>query len=181
MAVCQALWRGQHCTKGVSVSQELNPLSAGTPAPDFTLPSTPDQNVSLHDFRGHPVILAFYPADWSPVCGDQLALYQQVLPEFERYGAELLGISVDGIWSHLAFANDRNLHFPLLADFQPKGEVGQQYGVYQEDRGEEARALFVIDPDGVISWSYLSPNGVNPGADGILRALDNLHVKEPVS
>src|ERR1700758_2460533 len=79
-------------------------LPAGTPAPDFNLHSTPDQTVSLHDLRGQPVILAFYPADWSPVCSDQMALYNEVLPEFQRYGATLLGISVDGVWCHAAFA-----------------------------------------------------------------------------
>lgn len=152
----------------------VTPLQAGTPAPDFSLPSTPDQDVTLSDFRGQPVILAFYPADWSPVCGDELALFQQLLPEFHRYDAELIGISVDGIWSHLAFAKDRNLHFPLLADFHPKGAVAKAYGVYLEDVGEAARALFVIDASGTIAWSYVSPIGVNPGADGILTALESL-------
>jgi peroxiredoxin len=163
------------------MSQPLKPLPPGTPAPDFTLHSTPDQTVSLSEFRGWPVILAFYPADWSPVCGDELSLFQELLPEFQRYGAELIGISVDGIWSHLAFAKDRHLHFPLLSDFEPKGQVSRQYGVYQEDVGESGRALFVIDKDGVISWSYVSPTGVNPGADGILRALEALEKKEQLS
>jgi peroxiredoxin len=150
------------------------PLGPGTPAPDFELPCTPDQKVSLSDFRGRPVILAFYPEDWSPVCSDQLGLYQAVLPEFQRFDAELLGISVDGIWSHLAFARDRNLHFPLLSDFEPKGELGRAYHVYRDEAGTTERALFVIDADGVIRWSYVSPVGVNPGADGILRALEDL-------
>src|SRR5260370_9942713 len=101
------------------------PLPPGSPAPEFALPSTPDQRVSLTEFRGRPVILAFYPEDWSPVCSDQLALYQELLPEFQRFDAVLVGISVDGIWSHLAFAKDRNLHFPLLADFEPQGMVGR--------------------------------------------------------
>jgi len=149
-------------------------LQPGTPAPDFTLHSTPDQAVSLSEFRGRPVILAFYPADWSPVCGDQMALYNQILPEFSEYGAELIGISVDGVWCHAAFARERNLHFPLLADFEPKGAVARQYGAYREHDGTTERALFVIDGDGVIRWSYCSPVGVNPGADGILRALDEL-------
>ncbi len=147
-------------------------LQPGTPAPEFTLHSTPDQTVSLSEFRGRPVILAFYPADWSPVCGDQMVLYNQVLSEFTEYGAELLGISVDGVWCHSAFARDRNLHFPLLADFEPKGAVARKYGVYREHEGTTERALFVIDGEGVIRWSYCSPIGVNPGADGILRALD---------
>jgi peroxiredoxin len=150
------------------------PLPVGTRAPDFALQSTPDQKVSLADFRGQPVILAFYPGDWSPVCSDQLALYQELLPEFQRLGAELLGISVDGIWSHLAFAEDRNLHFPLLADFEPKGEVARAYDVYRAEDGTTERALYVIDGDGVVRWSYVSPVGVNPGADGILRALESL-------
>jgi peroxiredoxin len=147
-------------------------LSAGTPAPDFALHSTPDQTVSLRDFRGKPVVLAFYPADWSPVCGDQLALYNEILPEFQRRGAELIGISVDGVWCHCAFAEARHLHFPLLADFEPKGAVARAYGAYRQQDGFAERALFVIDGAGVIRWSYVSPVGVNPGADGILTALD---------
>ena len=150
------------------------PLAPGTGAPDFILHSTPDQTVALRDFRGRPVILAFYPADWSPVCGDQMVLYNEILPEFQRYGAELLGISVDGAWCHLAFAQQRRLHFPLLADFEPKGAVARRYGVYRDDDGTTERALFVIDGDGIVRWSYLSPIGVNPGADGILRALETL-------
>jgi peroxiredoxin len=156
------------------------PLSPGTKAPDFELPSTPDQTVSLAEFRGRPVILAFYPEDWSPVCSDQLALYQELLPEFRNFEAELIGISVDGIWCHLAFARDRNLHFPLLADFEPKGEVSRAYGVYRSSDGTSERALYVIDGDGIVQWSYVSPVGINPGADGILRALDDL-AKETVS
>src|SRR5438128_8119514 len=149
-------------------------LAPGTRAPGFTLHSTPDQTVSLRDFRGRPVILAFYPADWSPVCGDQMALYNEILPEFQRHDAELLGISVDGVWSHVAFTENRRLHFPLLADFEPKGEVARRYGVYRDGEGTTERALFVIDGAGIIRWSYVSPIGVNPGADGILRALEGL-------
>jgi peroxiredoxin len=156
------------------VSTHASPLPPGSKAPAFELPSTPDQSLSLEEFRGQPVILAFYPEDWSPVCSDQMALYQEVLPEFQRFDAALLGISVDGIWCHLAFARDRNLHFPLLADFEPKGEVARAYQVYRAKEGTCERALYVIDPDGVVSWSYVSPVGLNPGADGILRALETL-------
>lgn len=152
-------------------------LAAGTQAPDFSLPATPDQRVSLSEFRGRPVILAFYPADWSPVCGDQMALYNEILGEFSRFDAELIGISVDGVWCHLAFAHDRKLRFPLLADFEPKGNVARQYGVYRDRDGTSERALFVIDVDGRIRWSYVSPVGINPGADGILRALEDLAPK----
>jgi peroxiredoxin len=154
--------------------QKSTALAPGSTAPAFTLPATPDQSVSLSEFRGRPVILAFYPEDWSPVCSDQLALYQELLPEFGRFDAELLGISVDGIWSHLAFAKDRNLHFPLLSDFEPKGEVSRAYEAYRSSDGTSERALFVIDSDGIVHWSYVSPVGINPGADGILRALEEM-------
>ena len=157
-----------------TIAEHATPLPPGTEAPDFELPSTPDQKVSLSEFRGQPVILAFYPEDWSPVCSDQMALYQEVLPEFQKFNAELLGISVDGVWSHLAFAKDRNLHFPLLADFEPKGEVARAYHVYRAKEGTSERALYVIDADGIVRWSYVSPVGVNPGAGGILGALENL-------
>src|SRR5580700_2643949 len=117
-------------------------LTAGTAAPDFSLQVAPDRRLSLSELRGKPVILAFYPADWSPVCGDQMALYNEILPEFRKHGAELLGISVDGAWCHEAFAKDRRLHFPLLADFEPKGAAAQQYGVYRKADGVCERALF---------------------------------------
>jgi peroxiredoxin len=130
--------------------------------------------VSLAELRGQPVILAFYPEDWSPVCSDQMALYQEVLPEFRKFNAELIGISVDSVWCHLAFAKDRNLHFPLLSDFEPKGAVARSYHVYRTKEGTSERALFVIDADGIVRWSYISPVGVNPGADGILHALQSL-------
>jgi peroxiredoxin len=157
-----------------TVDQLGPPLPPGTKAPAFSLRSSPDQTVSLAELRGRPVILAFYPEDWSPVCSDQMALYQEVLPEFQGFDATLLGISVDGVWCHLAFARDRNLHFPLLADFEPKGEVARAYQVYRAQDGTSERALYVIDGDGVIRWSFVSRVTVNPGADGILRALESL-------
>lgn len=155
-------------------AQSPTALKAGEPAPGFTLPATPDQFLSLADLKGAPVILAFYPADWSPVCGDQMGLYNQVLPEFHRYGAQLVGISTDGVWCHAAFAADRKLHFPLLADFEPKGAVAQAFGVYRRHEGTSERALFVLDGEGTVRWSYVSPVGINPGADGILAALEAL-------
>jgi peroxiredoxin len=149
-------------------------LEAGTPAPDCTLQSAPGQTLRLSELRGRPVILAFYPADWSPVCGDQMVLYNEVLSDFREYGAELLGISVDGVWCHAAFARQQKLHFPLLSDFEPKGAVSRLFGAYREADGTSERALFVLDGEGVIRWSYLSPIDVNPGADGILNALESL-------
>ena len=149
-------------------------LTAGIVAPNFTLRVTPDQMLTLSDLRGKPVILAFYPADWSPVCGDQVTLYNELLPEFHKHNLEILGISVDGVWCHAAFARDRHLHFPLLADFEPKGAVAKKYGAYRDSEGVCERALFVLDRHGTIAWSYCSPVAVNPGADGILDALEQL-------
>ena len=165
-----------------SMNQNHNPLKSrsatvlepGQPAPDFKLRSTPDQFVSMRELIGNPVILAFYPADWSPVCSDQMVLYNELLSEFHRFNAALLGISVDGVWCHLAFSKDRKLRFPLLSDFEPKGAVARTYGAYNEQEGVCERALFVLDAEGTICWSYLSPLGVNPGADGILTALESL-------
>ncbi len=167
----QAVRRGE-------TGETTSALPPGTQAPDFDLHSTPDQQVDLHHFRGRPVVLTFYPADWSPVCGDQLALYNELLPEFNKHAAQIIGISVDGVWCHVAYARDRKIHFPLLADFEPKGEVARKYGVYRPREGVCERALFVIDPDGIIQWSYVSPAGVNPGADGILNALESMSAKK---
>jgi peroxiredoxin len=155
-------------------SQPSAMLDVGQPAPDFSLHSTPDQTVSLSQLRGHPIVLVFYPADWSPVCGDQVALYNEMLSEFQSYGAQIVGISVDGVWCHAAFAGHRKLRFPLLADFEPKGDVARRYGVYRQEDGICERALFVIDAEGTVRWRYVSPIGINPGADGILDALDKL-------
>jgi len=149
-------------------------LKPGAEAPDFTLNVTPDQKLSLHELRGRRVVLAFYPADWSPVCGDQMSLYNEVLPEFRERGAELLGVSVDGPWCHKAFAESRRLHFPLLSDFEPKGAVAKSFGAYRQQDGATERALFVLDENGVVAWSFCSPVAVNPGADGILDALDRM-------
>lgn len=162
--------------RGDHVSTPSSALTPGTQAPDFTLASHTGEPVSLRDFRGQPVVLVFYPADWSPVCGDQLVLYNEVLPLFEGYKAQLLAISVDGFWCHKAFAEDRNLRFPLLTDFEPKGAVAKAYGVYDMARGESQRALFVLDAQGTVRWSYVSPPNVNPGADGILEALASLEL-----
>jgi peroxiredoxin len=167
-----------HSSGHASGSDSSRPLAAGVRAPDFSLHDTPDQIVSLSDFRGKRLILMFYPADWSPVCGDEVTLFNEVLPEFRKLNAELLGVSVDGVWCHISFAKDRKLHFPLLADFEPKGAVARAYGAYRQHDGTSERALFVIDEQGIIRWSYLSPIGINPGADGVLTALEELETKK---
>ncbi len=139
----------------------------------------PSSSAALADYRGRPVVLVFYPADWSPVCGDQLALYTELQEEFTRLGAQVLGISVDGPWCHAAFTAARKYSIPLLADFEPEGAVARSYGVYSEQTGTSERALFVIDAKGIVRWSYVSPIAVNPGADGILAALESLQGDKP--
>ena len=153
---------------------EASAIAPGRVAPDFTLPSAAGQQLRLSQLRKRPVVLVFYPADWSPVCGAQLALYNELLPDFEAFGAQVLGISVDGVWCHAAFGEQLSLRFPLLADFEPKGAVARQYGAYHEPGGFCERALVVIDGLGIVRWSYRSPLHVNPGADGILTALEQL-------
>jgi peroxiredoxin len=151
----------------------------GTLAPQFSLPVTADQRLAIEELRGRPVVLVFYPADWSPVCGDQLGLYNELRDAFAEHYAQVVGISVDGVWCHAAFAEHRRLHFPLLADFEPKGAIAREYGVYRESEGTSARALFVLDTDGIVRWHHVSPVGVNPGADGILSALERM--REPAA
>jgi peroxiredoxin len=143
-------------------------------APDFELYSTTGRKQRLSELRGKKVILAFYPADWSPVCDDQLTLYNEMGKYFATHNAQLLGISVDSKWSHFAFSEHNKLSFPLLSDFEPKGEVARLYEAYDEKAGQCQRALYVVDENGIIRWSYLSAIGINPGADGILNALEEL-------
>ena len=149
-------------------------LTTGTIAPGFDLYSTPDQKLKLSELRNKKVILAFYPADWSPVCSDQMTLYNEMEKYFTRHNAIMVGISVDSKWSHLAFSEFHKFHFPLLSDFEPKGAMAKMYEVYDENAGTCQRALYVIDEQGTIRWNYLSPVGINPGADGILKALEEL-------
>jgi peroxiredoxin len=156
-------------------------LPAGTAAPDFELGSAPGETVRLSACRGSSVVLVFYPADWSPVCGDQMTLYNEIFDEFAEFDAKIFGISVDGVWCHQAYAKNRKLRFPLLADFEPKGEVSRRYGAYDPGSGTSLRALYVIDAKGVIRWSYLSPIDINPGADGILTALESLAAERQTS
>jgi peroxiredoxin len=149
-------------------------LPPGTTAPDFSLQSSPQTRLTLRACHGSPLVLVFYPADFSPVCTDELALFNELLPEFESHSARVVGISVDGVWCHRAFASGRKLHFALLADFFPHGEVSRSYRAFDEGAGVSKRALYVIDASGTVSWSYLSPMEENPGADGVLDALDRV-------
>jgi len=173
------LWRTAPPMRG----QRLNDgLPVGTPAPDFTLPDAQNRPVSLSDFRGTPVVLVFYPLDWSPGCSQQLELYQQELDEFTSRGAALLGISVDSIYSHGAWAAVRGLTFPLLSDFAPKGEVAKRYGIWREEDGFSERALYLVDAEGVIRWAHVSPELHHlPDIYELLEALDGVRPRQEVS
>jgi peroxiredoxin len=154
-------------------------LPPGASAPAFTLETAPGQTVSLDQFTGRPVVLAFYPGDWTPVCNDQLVELSAHLDDFARRGATLLAISVDSAWSHAAFAEARHLRLPLLADFHPKGDVSRAYGVWSEEWGTSQRALFVLDGAGVVRWRLVVPAWVNPGMEDVLRALAAVSVAAP--
>jgi len=147
-------------------------IEPGDQAPDFTLPDQDGKQVTLGDLRGQTVVLVFYPADFSPVCTDQLNVYQEVLGQFEERGAKLLAISVDGAFCHKAFHTQLGLTIPLLADFHPKGGVARAYGVWNETHGLSERALVMVGPDGTVEWSYASSPFEAPGANLIFDALD---------
>ena len=147
-------------------------IQPGSTAPDFTLRDQDGREVSLADFRGQTVVLVFYPADFSPVCTDQLNIYQEVLDQLEERGAKVIGISVDGSFCHKAFRDHLNLTIPLLADFHPKGEVSRAYGVWCEDYGVASRALVMVGPEGDVRWTYMSAALEVPGANLIFDALD---------
>ncbi len=147
-------------------------IAPGTPAPDFTLPNHAGEQVSLADFRGGKLVLVIYPLDFSPVCTDQLSIYQEVLPQIEERGATLVGISVDSSWAHRAFRDKLGITISLLSDFEPKGAVISSYGAYLERVGHGNRSLVLIDPDGVVRWAHESPTPLEiPGANLIFDAL----------
>ena len=146
----------------------------GAVAPKIVLPAGPARSWALWDSRGKPVVLVFYPADWEPVSTDQLKHYNETMPQILGLNAELVGISVDGIWCHQAFARSLQLRFPLLSDAYPRGAAARAYGVYRSRKGTSDRALVVIDSMGIIHWRYVVPREVNPGVDGLLTALEAL-------
>lgn len=149
-------------------------LKKGSKAPNFKLSSAPDQHVMLTDLKGKKVVLLFYPADWSPICSDELSIFNASIKLLKKYNAYIVGISVDSVWSHDAFSKERLLHFPLLADFEPKGEIAMCYNVYNQSTGMAKRAIYLIDEKGIIRWNYLSPDNVNRGVDGVLTVLEDL-------
>ena len=150
------------------------PLAAGAPAPAFALPCGQHCAATLDDYRGRPLVLAFYVADWHPVCTAQLERYRDLTSELARLGAHLVAISADTIWSHAAFAQAHHLRFPLLADDRPRGAMARAYGVYDAQAAAPRRALFVVDAAGTIAWSAVFPAALDPGVDGILTALETL-------
>ena len=152
-------------------------IEPGSEAPAFTLPDQDGQEVSLADLRGQTTVLVFYPLDFSPICTDQLNVYQEVLDELDARGAKLYGVSVDSAFAHKAFREHLGITIPLLADFNPKGDVARKYGVYSDERGHSQRALVMIGPEGTVAWSYVSPTALEiPGANLIFDALDQQRV-----
>jgi peroxiredoxin len=150
-------------------------LAVGTRAPDFALPMASGQSLRLEALLETPVVVAFYPLDWSPGCSQQLDLYQDERSEFAKRGAQLIGISVDSIYSHGAWAAVRGLEMPLLSDFHPKGGVARAYQVYREDDGFSDRALFLIDTSGEIRYAHVSPYIHHvPDIEELLQAIDAL-------
>jgi peroxiredoxin len=147
-------------------------VEAGSAAPDFTLPDQDGKKVSLEDLRGKRTVLAFYPLDFSPVCTDQLNVYNEVLGDLEAEGVKLYGVSVDSAYAHSAFQRQLGIRIPLLADFHPKGAVAKAYGVYDEQWGSSSRALVMIGPDLTVEWAHCSPSALEiPGANLIFDAL----------
>jgi peroxiredoxin len=148
-------------------------IEVGEKAPDFSLPNHKGEQISLSDFRGRKVMLAFYPSDFSPVCSDQLSIYQEVKPDLDEAGLEVVGVSIDHSWAHRAFRKELNLDFTLLADFHPKGQVAELYGAYLPDYGTSNRSLVLVDPEGVVSWVYESTTPLEiPGANLLFDALE---------
>ena len=148
-------------------------IKVGEKAPDFSLPNHKGEQVSLSDFRGRKVMLAFYPSDFSPVCSDQLSIYQEVKPDLAEAGLEVVGVSIDHSWAHRAFRKELNLDFTLLADFHPKGQVAELYGAYLPDYGTSNRSLVLVDPEGVVGWVYESTTPLEiPGANLLFDALE---------
>jgi len=154
----------------------MTALAVGQKAPDFELKAIDEKITSLTDLldEGKYLILAFYPAAWSGPCGNEMNLFNEVLEEFEKLNAKLVGISVDNFFSIKAWADEYGFKFTLLSDFHPKGEVAKQYGVLRDD-GVAERALFIIDPEGIVRYSYVSPILENPGADRLFEALEKLN------
>lgn len=147
-------------------------IEPGERAPDFSLPDQDGNPVALSDFEGRKLVLCFYPLDFSPVCTDQLSIYQEVVGEIESNGAKLVGVSVDSTYCHRAFRDHLNLTIPLLADFHPKGEMSSKYGAYIEQYGITNRSLVLVGEDGVVKWSHASPTPKEiPGANLIFDAL----------
>jgi peroxiredoxin len=155
------------------------PLAAGSRAPHFTLHDGPHSTIGLTDLLGRAAVLVFYVADWHPVASDQLGQLTELQPEFERLRSSVVGIAVDSPWSHAAFAAEKSIRFPLLSDDAPAGDVARAFGVHSSASGRSERALFVLDPSGMVVWSQIFPDAVNPGVDAVLSALEAIPHASP--
>lgn len=162
-----------HSSPSSAFAADFALVEAGDKAPDFTLPDQESRQVGLSEFSDRRLVLCFYPGDFTGVCSDQLALYESVKGDFEEQNAVVVGVSVDSSACHGAFAEKLGLTMPLLSDFHPKGEVSTAYGAYSPEYGCSSRSLFLIEPDGVVSWVYHSPPLEIPGANLIFDALSS--------
>ena len=159
------------------MNDALHPLPPGTVAPDFQLRRTPWSTLSLQRLAGQPIVLVFFPTAFEPVSREQLVLYQEYLPQVEALHGQLLGVSADHAWCHEAFSREAGITFPLLADTPPRGHVSRRYGVYRESEHATGRALFVIDPAGIIRFGRVYPELLNPGVGELLTVLESLHAR----
>ena len=149
----------------------MSVVAPGTPAPDFTLATEKGEKLTREDLKGRTTVLVFFPFAFSPVCTDQFSVYNEVLDEFEARSAQLYGVSCDATWSLHAFRKQLGVDIPMLSDFEPKGEACRAFGVYHPG-GFPQRALVIIDPQGVVAWSYEADNPAElPGANLIFDGL----------
>ena len=146
-------------------------IAVGQPAPDFTLKDQNQKDVKLSEYRGKKVVIVFYPLDWSPVCTNEHTCFVSDLRQFEKLNAQVLGLSVDSVWSHKAFAEKLGIRYPLLADFQPRGAVAEKFGVYLADKGITGRAIAIVDKAGKIAWLKNYEILTVPDMDEVSQAL----------
>lgn len=149
-------------------------IAVGQPAPDFTLKDQNQKDVKLSEYRGKKVVIVFYPLDWSPVCTNEHTCFVSDLRQFEKLNAQVLGLSVDSVWSHKAFAEKLGIRYPLLADFQPRGAVAEKFGVYLADKGITGRAIAIVDKTGKIAWLKNYEILTVPDMDEVSQALSKI-------
>jgi mycoredoxin-dependent peroxiredoxin len=150
-------------------------ISVGQPAPDFTLKDQHQKDVKLSDFKSKKnVVLVFYPLDWSPTCTNEHACFVNDMKKFETLDAEVLGVSVDSVWSHKAYAEKMGIRYSLLADFQPRGGMAEKYGAYLPEKGITGRAIVIVNKDGKVAWAKNYDIPVVPDLNEVASALQQV-------